>query len=259
VPSRILAISDLHLDQSRPDITATLLRFLRENRSNCGALFILGDLFEVWLGDDDSSELADTVATALSEFAAAGTAIYLMHGNRDFLIGDAYSRRCGASLIDEPYILQTGQGSVLLLHGDQLCTDDGDYQQFRQMVRADSWQQEFLAKPLSDRRAFARQARQRSQAATAVKADAIMDVNQDAVHRWLQDSQQAIMLHGHTHRPATHEFELPLAPQDDPPRKNPSHGKIQAQRIVLGDWDQQGWFAEISDEGIELKQFPFQS
>jgi UDP-2,3-diacylglucosamine hydrolase len=242
----ILFISDLHLEKSRPDITNTLLQFLKSNEGRCDSLYILGDLFDIWIGDDEESELAAEIASALNSFSAAGTAVFIMHGNRDFLIGDAYAARCDATLISEPYTLSTESDQILLLHGDCLCIDDVDYMKFRDLVRQQDWQQEFLDKSLTERRAFAEQAREQSQTATATKDAAIMDVNQNAVEQLLIDCQRTTLLHGHTHRPSVHDFTL----------EGSVNGENQAQRIVLGDWDKQAWFAELSDGSIKLQHFP---
>jgi UDP-2,3-diacylglucosamine hydrolase len=243
---RILFISDLHLEESRPDITDALLAFLNRNKASCGALYILGDLFETWIGDDDRSTLSDTVADALTEFQQAGSSIYLLHGNRDFLIGNEYANRCGASLIHDSTVINSPAGPILVLHGDDLCTDDIEYLQFRDLVRQPTWQQEFLSKPLPERRAFAEQARQQSKNATASKDNSIMDVNAGAVEKRLIEQGQSLMIHGHTHRPQVHELQL----------SHPVAGSHEARRVVLGDWDKNGWFIEVSSEGLKLEQFP---
>ena len=239
--SRILLISDLHLEHGRPDIAAALFAFLEKNAASCGALYILGDLFEVWIGDDDESELSTAVANALKSFNKAGTDIFILHGNRDFLLGDSYAASCGATLIDDSTIIDTPIGPALVLHGDDLCSDDVEYIKFRNTVRKKSWQQDFLSKNLAERRAFADQARQQSQQATSTKKNAIMDVNAASVERRLRQTQQRLMIHGHTHRPQVHELEL---------------GEEKAQRVVLGDWDSHGWFAEIDARGLRLEMFP---
>ena len=247
--SPILFISDLHLEESRPEITATLLHFLQQHTGKCAALYILGDLFEAWIGDDEESALAITVADALQDFQRAGSDIYLMHGNRDFLIGESFATRCGARLLPETHVLNTAAGSYLLLHGDTLCTDDHDYLKFRQMVRNSEWQAEFLAQSLDARRAFAEQARQQSQAATAEKSATIMDVNQDAVLELLQQQGVAQLIHGHTHRPDTHHIEL----------TNESGERTDAVRLVLGDWDRKGWYASLQEGVLDLHNFPLLS
>lgn len=237
-----LFISDLHLEAGRPDITRTLLQFLADNSGKCSDLFILGDLFEVWIGDDEPSSLAEAVATALHQFSAAGTKVYLMHGNRDFLLGEEYARRSGASLIYEPCKIETPSGPLLLLHGDSLCTDDVDYQRFRALVRTSEWQREFLSRSLTERRAFAALARQQSRTATAQKAMDIMDVNQESVLDLLREYPHIRLLHGHTHRPQAHAIE-------------PESGN-RTTRFVLGSWEQQAWYAVSDHAGISLKQMP---
>lgn len=244
--TRLLFISDLHLEESRPDITAAFLHFLELNRSRCDGLYILGDLFEIWIGDDEESELIRTVTAALADFHEAGGAVFIMHGNRDFLLGGNFVGRCGACLINEPFLLATGAGPVLLLHGDVLCTDDVDYQAFRKLVRQAQWQQEFLARPVEDRRRFAELARQQSQAATADKEAEIMDVNPAAVMAMLRQWRQSTMIHGHTHRPAVHELTLQPA----------IGGQRTGRRIVLGDWDREIWFVEIDDGELALRNLP---
>ena len=190
MPERLLFISDLHLEDARPDITDALLRFLAEQTGQCRALYILGDLFEVWIGDDAWDPLAQRVAAALWAFAEAGAQVFLMHGNRDFLLGDEFASACGGRLLPDPSVIDTPLGPLLLSHGDALCTDDVDYQKFRRQVRDPAWQQAFLARGISERRAFADQARQQSKQATADKAAGIMDVNQDAVCDFLLSHQQ---------------------------------------------------------------------
>jgi len=243
---RLLFISDLHLDASREDITRTLLDFLNRETGRCAALYILGDLFEAWLGDDAADGIGRRVAAALSAFADAGADVYLMHGNRDFLLGHGFARACGATLLPDPKVIATPVGEVLLSHGDALCTDDTDYQRLRAQVRDPAWQRQFLARGLSERRAFADEARRQSREATAGKSMEIMDVNPGAVERLLRETGQTRLLHGHTHRPARHELAF------DPPLADAHTG----WRLVLGDWHSQGWFAEISDAGVRLERFP---
>jgi UDP-2,3-diacylglucosamine hydrolase len=242
----ILLISDLHLEDERPDITRTLLKFLQEHAGNCQALYVLGDLFEAWIGDDDITPLSEEIAQALAEFHASGSEIFLLHGNRDFLIGEEYAKRCAANLIQEPTVLENQGIHFLLLHGDSLCTDDHDYMEFRSMVRNPDWQQDFLAKPLAERREFARQAREQSQSATASKPMEIMDVNQSAVAELIQQSGQTRIIHGHTHRPAVHQIQL----------AEPVAGETDATRLVLGDWHKKGWYAEVHQGEMSLHHFP---
>ncbi|MFK7864118.1 MAG: UDP-2,3-diacylglucosamine diphosphatase [Pseudohongiellaceae bacterium] len=239
---RQLFISDLHLDQSRPDITAALDEFLSHNLGKVDQLYILGDLFEAWIGDDNPSELSDAVAQSLHLFASAGAELFFAHGNRDFLLGDVYAGRCKAQILPEQTVIETAIGPLLIMHGDSLCVDDTDYQDFRRMVRTLQWQQQFLDQPLAQRQAFAEQARAQSAAATAGKKNEIMDVNALAVSQNLEKAKATTMLHGHTHRPAIHELDN-------------SGGK----RIVLGDWDKLGWYASIDSTGLKLESFEFGS
>tara|TARA_Y100000766_G_C18834758_1_gene569839 strand:+ start:236 stop:1006 length:771 start_codon:yes stop_codon:yes gene_type:complete len=245
LPDRRLFISDLHIDCSRPDILAGLLQFLDENKKKCDALYILGDLFEMWIGDDAVSDLKLEVSNKLSEFSKCGPSVYIMHGNRDFLIGNDYAKRCAATILEDHHIVRVGNENLLLLHGDTLCTDDTEYQQFRAVVRNRNWQKDFLSKTVEERRNFAQKARDKSKSDTSLKSDSIMDVNQEEVLKLFKKYHVSKILHGHTHRPAIHELKLRsknLSPQT-------------AQRIVLGDWDKKGWFAELTDKNVELHSF----
>lgn len=235
----MLLISDLHLEAGRPDIRDALAGFLHSKAVNDPRLYILGDLFEVWLGDDATDPLADRIASEFRHLASQGVKLFIMHGNRDFLLGADYASRCGASLLEEPAVLTVGDKRIALLHGDVLCTRDTEYLKFRNLVRDPAWQQQFLAQPLAQRQAFARQARQQSQQTTSTNAAEIMDVTQSAVAELFQALQVDIIIHGHTHRPAVHECSP------------------QSQRVVLGDWDKAGWYGEISNRGeVSLHQFP---
>jgi len=219
-----LFISDLHLDDARPQITDLFVRFLADEARGANALYILGDLFESWIGDDDDAPLPTRVAQALRALRDNGVPIWFMHGNRDFLLGTDYAARAGITLLSDPTVLDLHGERTLLMHGDTLFTDDFEYQKFRTLVRNPAWQQQFLAKPLAERRAFAAQARGESRKQTAMKAAEIMDVNQEAVESVMLAHGVRRLIHGHTHRPATHRFDL--------------DGKA-AERIVLGDWYEQ--------------------
>lgn len=240
--TRQLFISDLHLQESRPDISAALFEFLDHNLGKTDELFILGDLFEAWIGDDNASELSLAVGDALARFNRAGAAIHLMHGNRDFLLGERFAQSCGGCIVQEPHVIKTDCGQMLLMHGDILCTDDTDYQEFRTLVRSPAWQENFLAGSLAQRQAFAEQARAQSAQATAAKVSEIMDVNPDAVEQALESADTALLLHGHTHRPAIHDLD-----------------KLSVKRIVLGDWDKRGWYAEFNQNNFALHSFEFGS
>lgn len=235
-----LFISDLHLDDSRPEITQGFYNWLSEWSGKTESLYILGDFFEVWIGDDADWPLANETAKQLSAFNQAGADIFLMHGNRDFLMGDAFAAQCGATLIQEPTIITICGQPVLLMHGDALCIDDVAYMAFRQQVRNPVWQQNFLAKPLSERVAFSQQARQQSQRDTQQKSYDIMDVNPDEVIRTMESGHVKLMIHGHTHRPNRHSITVSSEP---------------AERIVLGDWGPKGWYLVADENELNLQSF----
>jgi len=216
-----LFISDLHLDPSRPGITKLFLEFLRTDARRAENLYILGDFFEAWIGDDDPDPHHGLVMSALKELTGHGLPVYFMHGNRDFLVGDAFAGKTGVNILPDPTVLDLYGRPTLLMHGDTLCTDDLDYQKVRTMFRDPAWQRSFLAKSLDERRAFAARARTESKVQTATKAEYIMDVNPGAVEKALREHGVTRLLHGHTHRPAVHRFQA---------------GGREAQRIVLGDW-----------------------
>jgi len=229
-----LFISDLHLDASRPHITRLFVEFVRGEASQASALYILGDLFEAWIGDDAIDETADQVAVALSGLHARGVPCFFIHGNRDFLLGDAYARRARMTLLPDPSVIEIEGKRILLMHGDTLCTDDTPYQAYRTQSRNPAWQRAFLARPVAERQAFAAQARAESRNYTRSVADAITDVNPDAVTATLRARSVRRMIHGHTHRPAQHQLALDGTP---------------AERIVLGDWYEQGSVLRC-DEGV---------
>jgi UDP-2,3-diacylglucosamine hydrolase len=217
-------ISDLHLDDSRPDIVDLFERFLAEEARGAAALYILGDLFESWIGDDDDSPLADRVASALRKLRDSGVPIYFMRGNRDFVLGKTYADRAGMTILEDPTVIDLQGARVLIMHGDTLCTDDVDYQKFRRLMHNRWFQRIALAMPLSWRRAFAGKLRGQSQKHVSAKRKDIMDVNQAAVESAMRAHRVQLLIHGHTHRPATHRFDLDKRP---------------AERIVLGDWYEQ--------------------
>lgn len=236
-----LFISDLHLDPERPAITRLFQDFLAGEARRAESLYILGDLFEAWVGDDDDSPLAAEVSRGLSGLAASGVPVYLMHGNRDFLIGDGYAGRCGAELLQDPTVIDLHGEPTLLMHGDTLCTDDVDYQRWREQAHSREWQEEFLSRPLDERRAFAAEARRQSREHQAGAVEAIMDVNTDAVIRAMAEHGVRRLIHGHTHRPAVHSLSLAGEP---------------AERIVLGDWYEQGSVLRCDESGCQLDTLP---
>jgi UDP-2,3-diacylglucosamine hydrolase len=192
-------ISDLHLDTARPSTSRAFFRFLKDIDS-CESLYILGDLFEAWPGDDDDSTLAREVREALSSFNAADARTYIMHGNRDFLLGNDFCSRSGCQLLPEPTLIDLYGDSALIMHGDVLCTDDSDYLAFRSMVRDPGWQAEVLALPLTERKAMARKFREQSHEAKTNKAEDIVDVSPQAVDAAMEEAGIERLIHGHTHR-----------------------------------------------------------
>jgi len=233
-----LFISDLHLDPERPAITDLFLDFLGTRAVGSEALYILGDLFEAWIGDDDSGTMNDAVCHGLKVCTEAGTPVFVMHGNRDFLLGAAFAERCGCTLLNDAARIELYSTPTLLMHGDLLCTDDTEYMSFRDMVRDPGWQAALLSKPLDERRHMAQEMRASSREQTSGKAESIMDVNAGAVGRVMTEYHVQRLIHGHTHRPAIHDLEIAGQP---------------AQRIVLGDWYEQGSVLVCSPAGCELQ------
>ncbi|NHN36074.1 UDP-2,3-diacylglucosamine diphosphatase [Pseudomaricurvus alcaniphilus] len=237
-----LFISDLHLDAKLPQLSAAFAQFMQLQAPAADTLFILGDFFEVWIGDDDRSEFNLGIAELLREFTDNGGELYLMVGNRDFLMGQDFADECGAMLLDDPALIDLYGVPTLLMHGDSLCTRDTDYMAFRHLSRSPEWQQQMLSQPLEVRRAFADQARQQSQAHNRVQAADITDVTPAEVARVMQEYGVQRLIHGHTHRPARHELEL--------------NGET-AERIVLGDWGSHLWWLQAEPDGtLELCQQP---
>jgi len=236
-----LFISDLHLHETRPDITRAFFQFLQTRAAGAEKLYILGDFFDAWIGDDDDNPLNADVAAALKKLADQGTQIFLMHGNRDFLLGENFAARAGATLLAEGTVIDLYSCPTLLLHGDDLCTGDKDYIAFRQQVRSPAWQQQVLSQPLAVRRLMAAQLREKSQAMNSLKAEDIMDVTQDEVVRVMENAGVRRLIHGHTHRPARHSLTI--------------KGEA-AERIVLGDWHDEGWAVYADAHTLELKSWP---
>lgn len=222
---RIYLIADLHLQDERPQTTRLLFDFLSGPARDARALYIIGDLFEAWIGDDAPGRLGREVADALSALADAGVQLYFMCGNRDFLLGDGYCRRARMTRIEEPHFIEVDGERVLLLHGDTLCTDDVAYQRFRRKARDPRWQRRLLSRPVWWRRLLARLARMLSRRHTGSSEAKIMDVNDGAVRAAFVDNRVRRMIHGHTHRRAIHDLQI--------------DGR-HCQRLVLGDWDETG-------------------
>lgn len=215
-------ISDLHLSADRPSLTALFERYLAGPAREAGSVYILGDLFEYWAGDDDLDDpLNRGVAETLARFAADGGKVYFMAGNRDFLLGKEFATRAHLQILQEPTLIRLGEQRTLLCHGDGLCTDDLAYQAFRKQVRDPAWQAQFLAQPLAIRKQIIAGVRMKSETAKSEKDAAIMDVNEDAVASLLREHGYPLLIHGHTHRPAVHTLDME------------GHG---CQRWVLADW-----------------------
>ena len=236
-----LFISDLHLEPGRPAMTALFLDFLKQRARQAEALYILGDLFEAWIGDDDDAELGRVVADALRALSDSGTPVFFIHGNRDFLLGPRFAAASGIQLLPETMVIELAGESILLMHGDTLCTDDIEYQDFRARVRDPAWQAHILALPLEQRRTLAGQLRETSQQAMQQKAAEIIDVNPEAVDTALRVHGVRHLIHGHTHRPAIHQWTL--------------DGR-SARRTVLGDWHLQGNVLCHNATGWRLENLP---
>lgn len=234
-----LFISDLHLDDRRPESTQWLMDFLRTETEGADALYILGDLFEFWLGDDVKTPCGEQVAEALLRLDDLGVPVYFQHGNRDFLIRDTYASQAGMTLLPEELVVDLYGEDVLLMHGDSMCTDDIPYQQFRSLVRNKDWQDDFLSKAPAERLQIAMQARDASSEHKGNVSMDIMDVNPKQVVSALARHEVSKMIHGHTHRPAIHDLEADGA---------------AAQRIVLGDWYSRPSVLRVSPTGYDLQK-----
>jgi len=236
-----LFVSDVHLDAAAPDAVEQFLDFLRTHAADSEALYILGDLFEVWVGDDDPDPTKARVCDGLRALTSAGVGCFVLHGNRDFLIGRDFCHRTGSRLLADPVVADLDGERVLLTHGDALCTDDHSYQELRSTVRTPEWQRRFLALPLADRELIANQARAGSKEHISRTIPNIMDVNQDAVSTAYRATKVRRIIHGHTHRPAVHDTAIEGEP---------------AQRMVLGAWYEQGSYIRYQNGRYELRELP---
>lgn len=236
---RWLFVSDVHLTSAAPAAIEQFVDFLAREARGAHALYVLGDLFEVWVGDDDTDALGERVCAALRSLCAAGTAVFVLHGNRDFLLGAGFSRRSGAYLLPDPSLIEIAGEPVLVSHGDALCIDDHPYQQLRSIVRARVWQQRFLDLPLQARIALADRARAGSRAHTSRTVPVLMDVNAQAVEAAFRASGARRLVHGHTHRPGIH----PLIVDGRP-----------VHRLVLGAWYEQGSYLECAAGRWQLRE-----
>jgi UDP-2,3-diacylglucosamine hydrolase len=236
----VVFISDLHLAPERPQIIDLFIRFADEIAAQADCLYILGDFLEYWLGDDDPAKSLSPVFDKLIEINERfATDIFFMHGNRDFLVGSQLAERCHFTLINDPHKIKIRNKDALLMHGDTLCTDDIEYQKFRQMARSQEWQQQILSKTLAERIEIARSLREKSQQSTSAKDEYIMDVNQDATDKAFIDNNVDLIIHGHTHRPAIHHRTV---------------NGIETTRIVLGDWYNTGSYLRIKNSSPFLLQ-----
>ena len=227
-------ISDLHLDNKREEIKKAFFKFLESEASEFENLYILGDLFEVWIGDDFEDDFTREVISELKKFSLKDKNIFIMHGNRDFLLGEKFAEKCGAKLISDPLILDKEEKKIMLSHGDIFCTDDVEYQSFKEKVRNEKWQKEFLSKDLKDREEIAKNLRNESAMKNSKKEDYLMDVNKTEVEKIARENEVEILIHGHVHRPKI-------------------HNEVFGQRIVLGDWNKKYWFISLIGERVRLR------
>ena len=227
-------ISDLHLDHKREEIKKAFFKFLESEASEFENLYILGDLFEVWIGDDFEDDFTREVISELKKFSLKDKNIFIMHGNRDFLLGEKFAEKCGAKLISDPLILDKEEKKIMLSHGDIFCTDDVEYQSFKEKVRNEKWQKEFLSKDLKDREEIAKNLRNESAMKNSKKEDYLMDVNKSEVEKIARENEVEIIIHGHVHRPKI-------------------HNEVFGQRIVLGDWNKKYWFISLIGERVSLR------
>ena len=229
-------ISDIHLSEDSPHLTNAFKAFLDESKESCTHLFILGDLFEIWVGDDVHTPYHQEIKKILKNFTSYGPKTYFTHGNRDFLIGEAFANEVGISILPDPYTLNINGLNVILSHGDFLCTDDVEYMDFRNKVRSKEWQKDFLSKDVDERNEIANSLRSGSKDATSKKSLDITDANIQTVNSFIEENKPDIFIHGHTHRPKIHEH-------------------YSTKRLVLGDWNKSGWYCSIKDKDINLKEF----
>ncbi|MFT2091224.1 UDP-2,3-diacylglucosamine diphosphatase [Paraglaciecola sp. 2405UD69-4] len=230
-------IADLHLSADRDDINQCLFAFLEHEAVNADALYILGDLFEVWIGDDEQNDFTLSIAAAFKALSLQGVPIYFIHGNRDFLIRQKFAELAGFTILPEQKVIDLYGKPTLIMHGDELCTQDIEYQKFRKTARSWWWPRIMLRLPLKIRRKLAQKARATSKSKQAKLTMEIMDVTQEAVYTAMQTHKVQRLIHGHTHRPAIHNFML---------------NDLAAQRIVLGDWYEQGSVLKVSNQSVKL-------
>lgn len=231
-------IADLHLSAERPDITQCLKTFLETDASQADALYVLGDLFEVWIGDDDINPFTNEIAEAFKQLSQKGVPIYFIHGNRDFLVRKGFAKRAGMTLLPESKVIDLYGEPTLIMHGDELCTMDEAYQRFRKKARSWWWPRIVLMLPLSVRRKIAERGRRKSKENQSNLTQEIMDVTPTEVIKVMENNGVKRLIHGHTHRPAVHTLNL---------------ANSEAKRIVLGDWYTQGSMLKVTPNSITLE------
>ena len=230
-------ISDIHISDDYPEIYQQFLDFIKNLDHNTNALYILGDLFEYWIGDDDPNPIFKKIQTELKDLSKINVSVFFMHGNRDFLVGDEFAEKSHIKILSDPSIIELYGERILISHGDIFCIDDEEYQSFRKQTRDPQWQEMILEKPLEYRRNFAQIAREKSLEHTQLENEEIMDVNEDEVKKILDKFNLSTIIHGHTHRPFIH---------------NTISNEVNYRRIVLGDWYEQGSILEWSESGPKL-------
>lgn len=245
-------ISDLHLQQSQSHLSELFFYYMQNIAPSSEKLFVLGDLFEVWVGDDHLTDFNQKIIQQFNAYSSTHGELYVAHGNRDFLLGEKFARLTGAQLIEEPFELTWQDKKIYLMHGDVLCTDDIEYQKFRSMVRDPVWQKQLLEQPLEVRLKMAGDIREQSKQAQMQKVQDIMDVNQQAVATFFSDNQCDWLIHGHTHREAKHSIEL----SDD--SYNDLQNSQMASRIVLSDWQQKGHYLTLDETQLQSIYFDLQ-
>ncbi|MDB2357212.1 UDP-2,3-diacylglucosamine diphosphatase [Gammaproteobacteria bacterium] len=229
-------ISDLHLSKNIPSVTEGFFKFLQTAAQELSHLYILGDLFEVWVGDDDDSKLATSVIKEINHATRNGLEIFFIHGNRDFLCGESFAEQSNITLLPDPFFFNFFDLKIALSHGDDFCTEDLEYIKFKKEVRSPKWQREFLQKPLNERISIASNMRDASQKNNNNKKESIMDVTPAAIEDFFEQHHIDLLIHGHTHRPMTHKHNT-------------------GTRIVLGDWHETGWCLMLDEQQQELKEF----
>ena len=229
-------ISDLHLSENTPSVTEGFFKFLKTAAQELSHLYILGDLFEAWVGDDDNSEIATSVMQKINHATRTGLEIFFIHGNRDFLCGQKFAEQSNLTLLPDPFFLNFFDQKIALSHGDNFCIEDLEYMKFKKEVRSEEWRREFLQKPLNDRLNIASNMRDASQKNNTNKDIAIMDVTPTAIQDFFAEHHIDLLIHGHTHRPDTHQIN-------------------SGTRIVLGDWHKTGWCLFLDDQQQDLTEF----